>query len=171
MNLKNITLAVVVAVLAVVYAIYFTDWFRPKNIQIITQIRPMLQRGTAQGAFPVAFGLNAKYELTSIQVFPAKELATNELTTPVWSLAGDPKSKPVKAFSYAGGVPGMKPAMAGIPTTPLHPGEEYVLVIEAEGKVGKTNFVAGGKTATAQVAAGPGALVPLAPPPPPPPTK
>lgn len=166
MNLKNITLAVSIAVLAVVYAIYFTDWFRPKNIQIITQIRPMLQRGATQGVFPVAFGLNAKYQITSIQVFPAKELATNDLTPPVWSLAGDPKSAPVKAFSYAGSVAGMKPATAGVPPTPLHPGEEYVLIVETEGKVGRTNFFAGGKTAPlVQAAAGPGALVPLSPPP------
>lgn len=167
MNLKHLTLTTVIIVLAAVYAYYFTDWFRPKNIQIITQIRPMLRPGSTSGAYPVAFGLNAKYELTSIQVFSAKALATNELTSPVWSLEGAPKSAPVKAFSYAGEVPGMKPVLAGIPATPLQMGEEYVLVIESEGKVGKTNFVAGGKAAP-QAPTGPGALLPLPPPAPPP---
>lgn len=167
MNLKSITLTMIVTALAAVYAVYFTDWFRPKNIQIITQVRPMLQRGATQGVFPVAFGLNAKYQLTSIQVFPAKELATNDLTPPVWALTGDPKSAPVKAFSYAGSVSGMKPMTAGMPVAPLHPGEEYVLLVEAEGRTGKTNFFAGGKIApVVQAAAGPAGLVPLAPPPP-----
>jgi hypothetical protein len=166
MNLKGIILSTVTIALAVVYAVYFTDWFRPKNIQIITQIRPMFRPGTGQGAYPVAFGLNAKYQLTSIQVYPAKALATNELAPPVWSLEGTPKSNPVKAFSYAGEVPGMKPVLAGIPAVPLQIGEEYLLVIEADGKTGKTNFFAGGVAPpVAQAPAGP---VNLAPPPPPP---
>jgi hypothetical protein len=165
MNLKTITLSTVTIVLVAVYAFYFTDWFRPKNIQIITQIRPMLRPGATAGTYPVAFGLNAKYELTSIQVFPAKALSTNELTPPLWALEGSPKSTPVKAFSYAGDVPGMKSVLAGVPAVPLQVGEEYLLIIEAEGKTGQTNFVAGGQSAPAtQAPAGPGALTPLAPP-------
>ena len=161
MNLKAIILSTVTIALAVVYTVYFTDWFRPKNIQIITQIRPMLRPGTAEGAYPVAFGLNTKYALTSIQVFPSKALATNELAPPVWSLEGNPKSTPVKAFSYAGEVPGMKPIVAGLPATPLQVGEEYLLVIEADGKTGKTNFIAGGKMlAATQATVGPPPLVP-----------
>ncbi|MCD6049713.1 MAG: hypothetical protein K0Q55_1116 [Verrucomicrobia bacterium] len=164
MNLKAIILSTVTIALAVVYAVYFTDWFRPKNIQIITQIRPMLRPGSSQGAYPVAFGLNSKYEITSIQVYPSKALATNELTPPVWSMEGAPKSNPVKAFSYAGDVPGMKPAVAGVPPTPLQIGEEYLLIIEADGKTGKTNFIAGGKSApVAQPSVGPPTLVPLTP--------
>ncbi|HEY1173611.1 MAG TPA: hypothetical protein VGH19_19760 [Verrucomicrobiae bacterium] len=167
MNLKNIILGAVTVALAAVYAVYFTDWFRPKNIQIITQIRPMLRPGVQDGIYPVAFGLNAKYELTSIQVFPAKALATNELTPPVWALEGVPKSKPVKAFSYAGEVPGMKPVINGMAATPLQVGEEYLLIIEADGKTGKTNFTANGKApAPVQAAAGPPTgLVPPVPPP------
>lgn len=164
MNLKAITLTTVTIVLVAVYAFYFTDWFRPKNIQIITQIRPMLRPGATAGTYPVAFGLNAKYELTSIQVFPAKALSTNELTPPIWALEGTPKSTPVKAFSYAGEVPGMKPVLAGVAAVPLLAGEEYLLIIEADGKTGQTNFIAGGKSAPApQAPVGPGALAPLAP--------
>jgi hypothetical protein len=167
MNLKAIILSTVTIALAMVYAVYFTDWFRPKNIQIITQIRPMLQPGVTKGTYPVAFGLNAKYQLTSIQVFLSKALATNELAPPVWSMEGAPKSEPVKAFSYAGNVPGMKPAIAGVPATPLQMGEEYTLMVEADGKVGKTNFIAGGKAETVtQAPAGPPGLAPLPPPPP-----
>lgn len=165
MNLKAITLSTVTIGLAAVYAVYFTDWFRPKNIQIIVQIRPMLRLGATHGAYPVAFGLNSKYQLTSIHVFLSKALATNELTPPVWALEGTPKSNPVKAFSYAGDVPGMKPVFTGVTAVPLIVGEEYILVIEADGKTGKTNFVAGGRAGPAvQAAVGPPALVPLAPP-------
>lgn len=161
MNFKHITLALTVTTLAVVYAVYFTDWFRPKNIQIITQIRPMLQRGATQGTYPVAFGLNAKYRIDSIQVFSAKELATNELALPTWSLEGNPKSEPVKAFSYAGKVPGMKAAVNGDTPVQLKPGEEYTLIIESDGRSGRTNFVAAGKAAAPAQATGPAGLVPL----------
>ena len=163
MNFKHITLALTVSTLAVVYAVYFTDWFRPKNIQIITQVRPMLQRGATQGIYPVAFGLNAKYQINSIQVFSAKELATNDMALPVWSLEGNPKSEPVKAFSYAGKVPGMKAAVNGDTPVQLKLGEEYILMIEADGKSGRTNFFAGGKAAAPVQAAGPAGLVPVVP--------
>lgn len=168
MNLKVTTMIAALVLISVIYVIKFTDWFRPKNIQIITQMRPVMLRGnTGNKAYPVVFGLNHKYELTSIQVYPAKEFATNDLTPPVWSLTGNAKSEPVKAFTYGGSVPGMKPANAALSTVPLVPGTEYLLIVETEKLNGRTNFVAAGPGApTPQAPAGPPTLVPLVTPPP-----
>ncbi len=134
MNPKSALLVAVPLLLACVYVRYFTDWFRPKPIQIFPQVRPVAGR---TGAVPVAFMLDRKHTITSVKVHSLSGLATNELAPPVWSLTSDSNSVPVKGIFYGETVDGMR---ALLPAQPLLAGEKYRITVEAEGRTGKADF-------------------------------
>src|SRR4051794_34501459 len=58
---------------------------------------------------PVIFLLDREQRLTSVKVFLASMLATNEYAVPIWNLTTDSNSIPVKDFIYGVNIPGMKP--------------------------------------------------------------
>src|ERR1700722_2299445 len=127
MNKKNIVLIAGALVLAGVYAIYFTAWFKTETIQIshtsrVTRlvVRPGQKNNSA--TVPIAFGFEHEYRFSEIKVVPVTALETNKDAHPLWHLISDSNSVPLKFFFYGERVKGMKFAVAGMRAEPLQPG-------------------------------------------------
>ena len=105
MSGKGIFLTTIATVLAVVYMIYFTDWFRSGTIQIVPTLRVHgtmkveLEPGMTP-VYPVAFSFRGKYEFTSVRVVYAEDLATNKYPHALWDLISDRSSKPTEYLIY-----------------------------------------------------------------------
>src|ERR1017187_3406282 len=104
MNKQTIFLIGVAMVLATLYIANFTDWLKPKKIQIVWRISP------ASG--PLAFYLDKEYPLTSVEVVSTEEARTNKYPHALWHIVA--KEGPVKTdtFNYGISIPGMAPAVA-----------------------------------------------------------
>jgi hypothetical protein len=145
MTLKNWMLAGLAVALATVYVIYFTDWFRPKTMQIFHTVRVLPARGAARGkpTAPVPqllFGLNRQFALTEITVVPLAELATNPHPLAVWHVVSDSNSVPVKTFVYGQNIRGLKPSVAGLRPRPLETNVTYRMLVEAGAVKGQHDF-------------------------------
>jgi hypothetical protein len=142
MTTKSRMLITVALVLAVVYAVFFTDWFKPKTIAISHISRPFLSRAAAAraGTVPVTFGFEREYRLTEIKVVPLAAGQTNQDALPVWHLVSDSKSEPVKFFTYGESLRGMKPALPGTGAEPLQTNVVYRLFVVAGGIKGQHDF-------------------------------
>jgi hypothetical protein len=140
MNKKNFFLVGLVLVLAGVYAVCFTDWFRSRPIQISYTSRPVLRRGSEPLANPLRFGLGDYYSLTEVKVVPLAALQTNKLTQPVWHLVSDSGSDDVNQFIYGQTISGMDSAVAGARPEPLQPGVNYRIFITAGKAKGQHDF-------------------------------
>ena len=105
--------------LAGVYVFYFTDWFKPKIIQISHTSRVIRRRHIrfnekdAAATLPVIFGFDHRYKLTEIEVVPLAAWQTNKDAPPIWHLISDSNSVPVENFIYGQNIRGMKPEVAG----------------------------------------------------------
>src|SRR5512136_791840 len=101
MTKNGIALSVVAVILAVVYAIYFTDWFTTRSIQIYPTIRPSQvsaiprDQGMAP-VYPVSFAFDGKYRLTMVKVVVEQDLKTNKYPQALWHLVSDIGSPPLK---------------------------------------------------------------------------
>lgn len=145
MTKNGIFLSVVAVLLAAVYVYFFTDWFHKNTIQIIPTIRPTqasaIPRDPDQPpVYPVSFALDGKYELTSVKVVAAADLATNKYPTPLWYLRTDSNSVPTRSIVYGLPIKGMKPAVARQRPEALMPEIDYVLLVEAGNVKAQTNF-------------------------------
>jgi hypothetical protein len=141
MNKKNFILVGLTLVLAVVYVICFTDWFRPKTIDISSTTRSF--RATTL----LIFSLHDDYELTEVKVVSLAALQTNKLAQPVWHLVSDSGSDDVDHFLYGENIKGMDPAVAGARPEPLQPGVMYRIFV-TDGKVkGRFDFQLGSPSA------------------------
>jgi hypothetical protein len=117
------------------------DWFAHDGIQIFHRSRPARTglfrakkalAGSGESAInPVFFGFDRKLKLTSIQVFPISDIATNKYPHPIWHLISDSNSVPLKDFAYGATIKGMRPAVQGATADPLEPDVKYRLCIEA----------------------------------------
>jgi hypothetical protein len=146
MTKKNLLLIAVAIGLAVMYVVYFTDWFRPKTIHIFHTSRANRQvnRPNARNAetVPVIFGLSSQLRLTMIKVVPLSAAQTNRYAQPLWHLVSDSNSVPVKSFAYGQHIRGMKPAVPGARPQPLEPNVIYRLYVEAGSAKGEHDFEA-----------------------------
>jgi hypothetical protein len=117
MSRKNIFLLLFVAVLATVYAIYFTDWFAPKTFKIFhtsRNFRPQRPGQALHGILPsLQFGVSRELRLTEIRVVPLAAWETNRHALPLWHLVTESNSVPVKSFDYGRNIPGLHPALKG----------------------------------------------------------
>ena len=151
MNKKNFFLIGLVLLMAGIYVVYFSGWFRTRSIIIDHTSRPVSTRAAGQlggryggrlgaragartGAptaptFSLIFGLDDYYELTEIKVVPLAALQTNPMTPPVWHLVGEPSSDSIKSFTYAQPIEGMVPAISGLQPEPLETGVIYRLFV------------------------------------------
>lgn len=131
--------------MAAIYIYAFTDLFHKETIQIIAMPRPgraapVPKNSDAPKVYPVSFTFNGKYDLTSVKVVAADDLATNKHPLALWHLVSESNSVPTKGFIYGYPIKGMKAAVARMRPEPLLPDVEYVLMIEA-GKIhSQTNF-------------------------------
>src|SRR5579859_3841479 len=144
MTKKNILLIVAAVVLAAVYVVYFTDWFRPKTVKIFhtsRNLHPRAARPGAGGALPsLIFGINQQLKLTEIRVVPADVYQTNQNAIPLWHLVSDSNSVPVKQFFYGQWIGGMKPAVQGARPQTLDTNVTYLLIVGAGNVKGEHPF-------------------------------
>lgn len=135
-------MAVAVAV-AVIYVVYFTDWFQPKTVKIFHTNRNLRQRSSRgnSGALPnLIFGVSQQLRLTEIVVVPSAVWQTNHNAIPVWHLVSDSNSVPVKSFYYGQYIGGMKSAVKGAHPQSLETNLSYRLIIAAGSIKGEHEF-------------------------------
>lgn len=144
MTKKNVTLILFAGVLAIVYAIWFTNWFQPATVKIFhtsRNLRPNLRRSPGGGALPnLIFGVNRQLRFTELKVVSAAQLETNKNPVPVWHLVSDSNSVPVKQFFYGQWIGGMRPAVSGVRAEPLETNVTYRLFIAAGKIKGEHDF-------------------------------
>jgi len=149
MSRKEYVLVSLVVVLVGLYAVYFTDWFRPKIIRITHSTRSLREAWSdgrrvdstgKQALGNVTFVLHRNYKLTSVKVVPLAAYLTNKYTLPTWALVSKPGSSPTDGFAYGMAVPGMSPTRAQLDPDPLEPGVEYRLMVAAGAAKGEHDF-------------------------------
>ena len=143
MTKKNMLLIVTAVVLAAVYVVYFTDWFKPKTVQMFhtnRNLHPRMVRG-GNGALPgLIFGINQPLRLTEIKVIPLAAFQTNENALPVWHMISDSNSVPVRQFHYGEFIRGMRSAVKGARPQVLETNITYHMVILAGRVKGENDF-------------------------------
>ena len=154
MTKKNLFLALLAIGLAAVYAIWFTDWFQPKTVQIFHTDRNLHPRRQRDSSLPpLIFGVNHQLKLTEIKVVPLAVWQTNPQVLPLWHLVSDSNSISLKAFQYGAHIGGMRPAVAGSRAQPLETNVAYRLFVTAGKITGQHDFELGGKLPEATNAA------------------
>lgn len=139
MQKKEITLVGFLVVLAVLYVIFFTDWFKKKTLTVVPSARP--ERGITAGTpLPVFFKLNRSYELTSLKVVPLDGTNFDTHTPPIWYLVAATNSRPVKLFQYGVPIRGMHPAIPKARPEPLDTNRIYRLIVSSGELSGYTDF-------------------------------
>ena len=137
MSTKSVLLVVVALVLGSVYAYWFTDWFRPGDIQILVQARPSNRNGrliTPGQVLPVSFAFERKFLLTEVRVVSIEEEKTSKRPHAVWHLISDSNSVPTKSLIYGDPVRGMKPKIPRAKPEMLQPDVPYRLYVKAGSK-------------------------------------
>src|ERR1035438_1404241 len=133
MTKKNVLLILFALTLAVVYAVWFTDWFRPVTVKIFhtsRNLRPNFRRNAGGGALQsLIFGVNRPLRFTELKVVPLAGFETNKDILPVWHLVSDSNSVPVKTFFYGQWIGGMRPALKGVRPEPLDTNITYRMFI------------------------------------------
>jgi len=140
MSRKNICLIAFVAVLAGVYAVYFTHWFRSPTIHIFHTNRPGADRNSGAR---LAFSLGGSYELNDVEVVPLDDYQKNHSTPALWHLVSHDGSDSTELFYYGQSINGMSPALAGAEAEPLQPGVRYRLLVTAGRLKGQHDFYFG----------------------------
>jgi len=144
MTKKNVMLIFFAVALATVYAVWFTDWFRPATVKIYhtSRSRRMNFRHSAGGgALPsLIFGVNRPLRFTELKVVSLAGLESNKDTVPVWHLVSDSNSVPVKFFYYGQWIGGMRPALKGVRPEPLQTNVTYRMFITAGKIKGEHDF-------------------------------
>jgi hypothetical protein len=143
MTKKNWLFIGLAVVLAAVYVVYFTDWFKPKTVQIFHTTRAPRVRALPNGKTPppmLLFGLNQQLRLTKIMVVPVAALETNSHALPIWYMISDSNSVPVKSFFYGQNIRGLKPYLSTTRAQPLETNVTYRLLVEAGSVKGQHDF-------------------------------
>ncbi|HEX5397964.1 MAG TPA: hypothetical protein VFY06_02840 [Verrucomicrobiae bacterium] len=144
MNKKTYSLIVLAAVLAGVYVVFFTNWFKPKTMLIACSPRVLrTAQNAATGTAPVRlyFSLGGNYySLTDVKVVPLAKWETDKLTQPVWHLVSEEGSDDVNMFFYGQRIQGMDAADDGARPEPLKPDETYRIFITAGKVKGQMDF-------------------------------
>jgi hypothetical protein len=134
MNNRTVLFVGVAGILAALYVTYFTDWFKPKKIQIMWRVSATGGNGVAHGP-NVIFYLNHPYPLTSIKVVEADEAETNKFAHALWHVVANSGPVVTNTFNYGATISGMKPEIASAEPEPLQPDIDYSLVVEAGGNL------------------------------------
>lgn len=134
-------LLAIALLMGALYVYFFTDWFKPKIIQISHTERPMPMRFLRGAAIQViTFGLDRPYRLNELTVVPLAEYETNNAVHPVWHLISDSKSQPTKMFRYGATIRGMKPAVPGAGAESLQTNLTYRLLLRSGSIKGQHDF-------------------------------
>jgi hypothetical protein len=145
MTKKNWLSVILLVALVAVYAIYFTDWFKPKTVRVFHTVREMHRRNqTADAEAVLLFGLGTQLKLTEIKVVPLAGFQADPKVQPVWHLVSDSNSVPLKEFSYGRRIRGMKPAVPGTEADLLETNVTYRIFVAAGRIKGQHDFELGG---------------------------
>ncbi|HEX3624265.1 MAG TPA: hypothetical protein VH280_02460 [Verrucomicrobiae bacterium] len=136
MDKKNTLLVVVLLVLVSVYAVFFTDWFKPRVIKLFYTTRPLEHFRARQSLPYVLFGLEGRYQLTELKIVPLDDPAAR----PVWHLISDSNSVPLKMFTYGEYIHGMRPEYKGERAGDLVTNKTYRLFVSAGRAHGQVDF-------------------------------
>jgi hypothetical protein len=128
----------VATALGALYLLGFTDLGRPEQIQINVVERPFIPNPAPGDVLPLVFGLDRDRKLTALRITPLTEVS-NRTPKSVWNLTSKSGSEPVRGFTFADEIPGMKLATGSKPV-PLVAGVPYRLAIEAGTARGQTDF-------------------------------
>jgi hypothetical protein len=143
MSARSALLIVLLVAVVAIYGLFFAKWFNREPMQVMVSRRPG-QASPSQPFLPpvdqVIFGFDAPYELKSVKVIRADELATNSAAYALWHLIGAPRSSPIRAIAYGQAIEGMKPYVDGAGPDPLEPNVQYVLQVQAKSAEVQTNF-------------------------------
>jgi hypothetical protein len=145
MTKKNWLLVVFLLVLVAVYAIWFTDWFKPKTVRVFHTVRELHRRrrpGTDEPT--LMFGLARELRLTEVKVVPLDKYKTDPAITPLWHLVSDSNSIPLKVFTYGERIRGMKPVVPGERPVLLETNVPYRIFVVAGKVKGQHDFELGG---------------------------
>ena len=142
MTKKNWLPVVLLIVLAAVYVIWFTDWFKPKTIRIFSTIRQVHTRRHGTATEPeLIFGVEpALIHLTEVKVVPLADFKKDPATLPIWHLVSDSNSAPVKNFFYGQGIHGMRSWISGAEPGLLDSNTVYRIFIKAGKAKGEKDF-------------------------------
>jgi len=173
MTKKNAVLILVVLVLAGVYAVYFTSWFTPKVIHIVSHNERVTRTSAARAnsnpgfiqrlatlanagatadaaTLQVIFKMSKPYKLKDLKVVDLEQWQTNKNCLPLWHLVADTNSVPVdRPFNYGQRIPGMKSQVQGARPQPLQPGVKYRLFVTDGSADGAHDFTPVAKPAEA----------------------
>ena len=139
---KNSLLLVFLAIcLAAAYVIFFSDWFKPRTLQIYHTSRNLRQIEPRGNEIPsLMFGMRPESRITELKVVPLAEFETNKNAVAVWHLVSDSNSIPLKAFHYGQYIPGMRPAIKGVRADALDTNVTYRMFVTAGGLKGQHDF-------------------------------
>ncbi len=144
MNKKNLLLIGLAVFLALIYAVFFTDWFRSQTVKISHIHRNLGHRQAPGDAMPnLVFFLNRSFRLTEIKVVPLADYKTNPKILPLWHLVSDSNSVPIKNFYYGQSdraMRGLKPAVPGTLAQPLTNHVTYRIFVQAGQIQGEHDF-------------------------------
>ncbi len=144
MTKKNWLSLIIVLVLATVYAIYFTDWFKPNTVQIFHTVRDMhYRRKGADNEPTLLFGMNKQIGLTELKIVPLAAFEKDPHVLPVWHLVSSSNSVPLRDFAYGRTIRGMKPAVPGEHAGELETNVIYRLFVSAGKIKGQHDFQLG----------------------------
>jgi hypothetical protein len=151
MTKKDWLLLITLLGLITVYAVWFSDWFKPKTIVIATTSRMsprMIFRRPGvvdrPAAIPPTFILGPHpFKLTELKVVLLSEWQTNHEVLPVWHLVSESNSTPILKFLYGQNraLPGLHPAVPGTFADPLVPDQSYRIFLTAGAYKGVHDFV------------------------------
>lgn len=144
MSKQNVLIAVAV-LLGAIYLYSFTDWLRPRRIQIIAQTRPFRPAASTSRVYPVSFVLDGLYQLTSVKVVLLSAYETNRFTVPLWDLVNYTNAPPTEGFLYGSHIAGMKPRQTNFTQQPLQPDTVYRLLVQAGRAKGQVDFHTSGE--------------------------
>ena len=139
---KNSLLLVFVAIcLAAAYVFFFSDWFKPKALQIYHTSRNLREAAPRGNALPnLMFGLRPQSRITELKVVSLAQFETNKDTVPVWHLVSDSNSIPLKFFYYGQYIAGMRPAISGVHADALDTNVTYRMFVTAGSLKGQHDF-------------------------------
>jgi hypothetical protein len=141
MTKNNWLLTLLAIVLFMVYAVYFTDWFHPKTIQIRSTYRNLHPRLTRDGVLPaLIFGVDRQMQISELRVVPFDGFQTNKNILPLWHLVTDSNSIPVKTFYYGQYIRGMHPAFKGTHAESLETNVPYLIIVTSGRIKGELKF-------------------------------
>jgi hypothetical protein len=141
MTKKNLVLILFAISLATVYVVWFSDWFKPKKVDISYTNRNLHRNaGHGNALRNLIFGVRPQTRLTELKVVPLAVFETNKNAVAVWHLVSDSNSIPVKTFFYGEHIAGMRPAISGDSADALETNVTYRMFITAGRVKGQHDF-------------------------------